>query len=114
MLIVSASSTSGYVNIYGAGEALGTGADKPKPLKTLGNLNTAISTLTFNHDSQLLAMASNDRKDQLRLVRRRELHLPRFALVVLNSANFIDPLAVAYCFLKLADLWDAAWASAER
>ncbi|KAF9649072.1 WD40 repeat-like protein [Thelephora ganbajun] len=61
-------STSGYVNVYGAGETFGTGSDKPKPLKTLGNLNTAISTLTFNHDSQLLAMASDDRKDQLRLV----------------------------------------------
>jgi len=64
-------STSGYVNVYGAGETFGTGTEKPKPLKALGNLNTAITTLTFNHDSQLLAMASNDRKDQLRLV-----HLP--------------------------------------
>ena len=86
----SVSSTSGYVNVYGAGETSGTGTNKPKPLKALGNLNTAISTLTFNHDSQLLAMASNDRKDQLRLVRRREPLLRWFALVAIN-ANFISP-----------------------
>ena len=72
---------SGYVNVYGAGETFGTGSDKPKPLRTLGNLNTAISTLTFNHDSQLLAIASNDRKDQLRLV----CPVNCFSLVVLNS-----------------------------
>jgi len=80
---------SGYVNVYGAGETSGTGSDKPKPLKSLGNLNTAVSTLTFNHDSQLLAMASNDRKDQLRLVCFQELLLRWFALVVLN-ASFIS------------------------
>ena len=87
MLIIPVSSTSGYVNVYGAGETFGTGADKPKPLKTLGNLNTAVSTLTFNHDSQLLAMASNDRKDQLRLVCRRELPSRRFGLVEVDT-NF--------------------------
>jgi len=80
---------SGYVNVYGAGETSGAGSDKPKPLKSLGNLNTAISTLTFNHDSQLLAVASNDRKDQLRLVCSQELLLRWFALVVLN-ASFIS------------------------
>ena len=64
----SGSSVSGYVNVYGASETIAAGPDKPKPLKTLGNLNTAISSLAFNHDSQLLAIASNDKKDQLRLV----------------------------------------------
>ena len=90
LLITPISSTSGYVNVYGTGETSGMGTDKPKPLKTLGNLNTAISTLTFNHDSQLLAMASNDRKDQLRLVCRRELRLRWFGLVVVNT-YFISP-----------------------
>jgi len=61
--------SSGIVNIYGSNETVG--ADKPKPLKSIGNLTTAISTLRFNPDSQLLAMASNVKKDQMRLV-----HLP--------------------------------------
>ena len=64
------SSASGYINMYGASETFGSGTDKPKPLKTLGNLNTAISSLRFNHDTQLLAVASDERKDQLRLVGR--------------------------------------------
>jgi len=88
--IVSVSSASGYVNIYGSHDTFGIGNNKSKPLKALGNLNTAITTLTFNHDSQLLAIASNDKKDQLRLVRRRELLLSWFALVIPN-ATFLNP-----------------------
>lgn len=78
-LIVPGSATSGYVNVYGASETIATGGDKPKPLKTLGNLNTVVSSLAFNHDSQLLAIASNDRKDQLRLVGCKSCSYPGFA-----------------------------------
>lgn len=61
-------------------------------------------------------MASDDRKDQLRLVCRRELLLRWFALVVLNVDFYLipGPPAVAYRLFKLADLRDAAWASTER
>lgn len=59
----------GLVNVYGH-DAMSTYSDSaPKELKMLGNLTTSISTLRFNHDSQLLAMASDDKKDQMRLVR---------------------------------------------
>ena len=40
----------------------------PKLVKALGHLTTPISTLRFNHDSQILAMASKDKKDAMRLV----------------------------------------------
>lgn len=66
---LSIGSNIGLVNVYNA-RSLG-GDSKPKPLKTLGNLTTNISCLRYNHDSQLLAMASNVKRDQLRLV-----HLP--------------------------------------
>lgn len=62
------SSNNGLVNIYGSEGQSSLGADRPKPLKTIGNLNTSISTLQFNNDSQLLAMASKTKKDQMRMV----------------------------------------------
>lgn len=62
-------SKSGLVNVYGPEGAMSTSEARPKPLKTIGNLTTAISTLRFNHDSQLLAIASDTKKDQLRMVR---------------------------------------------
>ncbi|KAJ7183100.1 WD40 repeat-like protein [Mycena filopes] len=46
-------------------------AAQPKPAKTLGHLTTAISTLRFNHDAQVMAVASREKKDALRLI-----HLP--------------------------------------
>ncbi|KAI0825295.1 WD40-repeat-containing domain protein [Trametes gibbosa] len=63
-------SRMGIVNVYGS-DAASSGAERPKPLKALGNLTTSITSLRFNHDSQLLAMASNVKKDQMRMV-----HLP--------------------------------------
>lgn len=61
------SSKVGFVNIYGPDAASG-GADRPKALKMLGNLTTSISTVRFNHDAQLLAVASSVKKDQMRMV----------------------------------------------
>lgn len=56
------------MNVYGS-DAVGSSHDgKPKTLKALGNLTTSITSLRFNHDSQLLAIASNVKKDQMRLV----------------------------------------------
>lgn len=46
-----------------------TSAGKPSHLKALDNLTTAITTMRFNHDSQLLAIASRDKADQMRMVR---------------------------------------------
>ena len=70
-LIVPFRSNTGYVNIYGADSFSNLRADaiKPKPLKSIGNLTTPISTARFNFDSQILAIASGEKKDALRLVR---------------------------------------------
>ncbi|KAH9920333.1 WD40-repeat-containing domain protein [Fomitopsis serialis] len=58
----------GLVNVYGSEGVSALGSNSPKPLKTLGNLTTAITSLRFNHNSQLLAIASNTKKDQMRMV----------------------------------------------
>lgn len=62
-------SKTGFVNVYGSNafESSLT-ASNPKPLKALGNLTTSVSCLRFNHDSQMLAIASHAKKDQMRLV----------------------------------------------
>jgi len=63
------SSKSGIVNVYGSNASSSwSNSDRPRPLKTIGNLTTSISTVQFNHDSQLLAIASKTLKDQMRLV----------------------------------------------
>ncbi|KAK0475155.1 WD40-repeat-containing domain protein [Armillaria novae-zelandiae] len=65
-------SNSGLVNMYNADAFAGTSSSaQPKPTKTIGNLTTAISTLRFNHDAQLMAVASREKKDAMKLI-----HLP--------------------------------------
>lgn len=71
---LSIGSNSGLINVYGADATSADGADsfdapRPKPLKMIGNLTTSITTMRFNHDSQLLAIASKSKKDQMRMVR---------------------------------------------
>jgi len=69
---VAVGSKSGIVNVYGSSDASSwRTSDRPRPLKAIGNLTTSISALRFNHDSQLLAIASKTQKDQMRLV-----HIP--------------------------------------
>ncbi|KAI0358883.1 WD40 repeat-like protein [Trametes cingulata] len=63
-------SRMGIVNLYGT-DAVEGSVERPRPLKTLENLTTSITSLRFNHDSQLLAVASNVKKDQMRMI-----HLP--------------------------------------
>ncbi|KAI0757476.1 WD40-repeat-containing domain protein [Daedaleopsis nitida] len=60
----------GFVNVYSTDSTSGH-SDRPKALKSLGNLTTSITSLRFNHDSQLLAIASSVKKDQMRMI-----HLP--------------------------------------
>jgi hypothetical protein len=84
-------SNTGLVNVYGSG---GTNSflksDRPKPLKTIGNLTTSISTLCFNHDGQLLAMASKDKKDQMRMVSAIVLFDLRILNFEVDSSRFLD------------------------
>jgi len=71
---VAVGSKSGIVNVYGSNASSSWGnSDRPRPLKTIGNLTTSISAMKFNHDSQLLAIASKTQKDQMRLI-----HIPSF------------------------------------
>jgi len=68
---VAVGSKSGIVNVYGSDASSWRNSDRPKPLKAIGNLTTSISVMRFNHDSQLLAIASKTQKDQMRLI-----HIP--------------------------------------
>jgi U3 small nucleolar RNA-associated protein 18 len=64
-------SNTGFVNLYGSESFSSDGFNlnaNPKPVKTIGNLTTAISTLRFNHDAQILAVASKEKKDSMRMV----------------------------------------------
>ncbi|GAA5888295.1 hypothetical protein JCM16303_007265, partial [Sporobolomyces ruberrimus] len=65
-------SSTGIVNLYDS-SSKGTyshGAER-KAKKAVENLTTSATTMRFNHDAQLLALASKTNKDQLKLV-----HLP--------------------------------------
>lgn len=64
-------STTGIVNIYDPSAPTPVNGEERKALKAVGNLTTAVSTMRFNHDAQLLAVASKTNKDALKLV-----HLP--------------------------------------
>ena len=95
---------SGFVNVYGSNGA-SAGNHRPKPLKAIGNLTTSISTLRFNHDSQLLAIASNIKKDQMRMVSIS----PNTSLAVqLFLITITDSPAVVNCICKLADIRNPA------
>jgi hypothetical protein len=61
-------SKTGLVNLYGSESIVASTSGAPKPLKTIGNLTTSISTMRFNHDAQILALASKSKKDQLKMV----------------------------------------------
>lgn len=62
-------SNTGVVNLYDR-QNFST-STQPKPFKTVENLVTSISSLTFNPDGQLLVIASRGKRDALKLV-----HLP--------------------------------------
>ena len=59
--------------------------ETPKLVKALGHLTTPISTLRFNHDAQILAMASKDKKDAMRLVGHYFLAFGFFFLCFITS-----------------------------
>uniref|UniRef100_A0A7S3D7T5 U3 small nucleolar RNA-associated protein 18 homolog n=1 Tax=Palpitomonas bilix TaxID=652834 RepID=A0A7S3D7T5_9EUKA len=66
---IAAGSDSGVVNIYNHDSVYQKRA--PSPMKSVLNLTTDVHRMRFNHDDQLLAITSKEKKDQLRLV-----HLP--------------------------------------
>lgn len=76
-------SESGIVNIYDRQSLQGGGSTSTpdgeplvyKPRSTLQQLTTAVTTLVFSPDAQILAMASKNKPDALRLV-----HVPSFTV----------------------------------
>ncbi|KAN0060704.1 U3 snoRNP protein [Thecaphora frezii] len=76
----SVGSDNGIVNIYKRPSSRAGASDEVKydvnqapggliePLKEIGNLTTASTTLRWNHDGQVLALASRNKKDVLKLV----------------------------------------------
>ena len=64
-------SNTGVVNLYDRQSFNSTTTTQPKPFKTVENLVTSISSLVFNPDGQLLAIASRGKRDAFKLV-----HLP--------------------------------------
>ncbi|KAF9007849.1 WD40-repeat-containing domain protein [Cyathus striatus] len=74
--LLAIGSNTGFVNVYASdsfaaplseSETFGSMERSPKPIKSIGNLTTSISSLCFNHDAQLMAIASKEKKDALRL-----------------------------------------------
>lgn len=85
---------SGVVNIYRLEKSEDNdfySSANPKPIKTIMNLTTSITSLEFNHDSQLLAIASNSLRNKLRLV-----HVPSFR-VFQNWPTEQTPLGRVTC-----------------
>ncbi|KAF9924478.1 U3 small nucleolar RNA-associated protein 18 [Mortierella alpina] len=81
-------SKSGIVNVY---DRTCLSSKNPKALRAIGNLTTSIHTMRFNHDSQILAISSKGRKDQLRLV-----HIPSLK-VFPNWPTKGTPLSYVTC-----------------
>ncbi|KAF8941163.1 U3 snoRNP protein [Haplosporangium gracile] len=81
-------SRTGVVNVY---DRTCLETRTPKPLRAIGNLTTSIHTMRFNHDSQILAISSKARKDQLRLV-----HIPSLK-VFPNWPTKGTPLSYVTC-----------------
>lgn len=62
---IAIGSNTGAVNLYRFDDVLKQ--TDPKPLKSILNLTTSISTLRFNHDGQLLMISSNLKDDSIRI-----------------------------------------------
>jgi U3 small nucleolar RNA-associated protein 18 len=55
------------VNLYDR-SVLDPNVSRPKPVKAIQNLTTRINNILFNHDSQLMVITSQQKKDQLRVI----------------------------------------------
>ena len=59
--VYATGSDAGVVNLY-------HGNDAKKPKKSIMNLTTEIDQIAFNHDAQLMAISSREKKDAMRVV----------------------------------------------
>lgn len=91
-------SQTGIVNVYDdsqwcsdADEQSRVSKAERQPLKTIENLTTSVTTMKFNPDAQILAIASDAKKDQLKLVCQH--HSTRFQVVLcLNKRILMSDL----------------------
>lgn len=63
--LIAAASLQGVVNVYNYAEALTQRT--PRPVKTLFNLTTPITALRFNHSTEMLAFASKEVPDAMKI-----------------------------------------------
>ena len=73
-----ASSSAGVVNLYSADAARKSAT--PAPLRALMSLTTRVDGVLFNHDSQIMAIASKRNKDAFKLVRTSQSLLWRLII----------------------------------
>ncbi|KAI8079668.1 WD40-repeat-containing domain protein [Gilbertella persicaria] len=60
-------SSTGVVNLYDR-SVLDPQQTHPQPIKAIQNLTTRINNIVFNHDSQLMVISSQLKRDQLRII----------------------------------------------
>jgi U3 small nucleolar RNA-associated protein 18 len=65
---IACGARSGVVNIYETSGLLSSTNNAPKPAKILLNLTTPATAIKFNASSEVLAMASDEKDNALRLV----------------------------------------------
>lgn len=104
-------STTGVVNIYDSNsitQGLDEGSQRanemlsdyaPKPIRELMNHTTAITSVSFNHDAQVMAIASSKKKDAFRVVSWNSVSNED---LVLNWYH-VDPPAIRYNLQQLAN-----------
>ncbi|PHT96318.1 U3 small nucleolar RNA-associated protein 18 -like protein [Capsicum chinense] len=78
--LLATGSSVGTVNIY----KLPISSNNPTPIKTVMNLVTSITILKFNASSEILAMASGDKPNALKLA-VIDSHVHVFQLVLVKG-----------------------------
>ena len=64
--LLAIGSNMGVINLYQFNDVIKQ--TNPKPIKSVMNLTTAITSVRFNHDGQLLLFASNQKNDSIRFL----------------------------------------------
>lgn len=83
--ILATGSSSGIVNLY----ETPLKNDYLTPSKVIKNLVTPITEMCFNNSSEILAIASDDKKNAIRLVRHNILYFLNSSLLRYVTFSFI-------------------------
>ena len=78
----------------------------PQPLHEVMNLTTTVDHMCFNHNDEIIAMSSSEKKSAVRLVCAIKLsqliNMCAYIRALLYFAMFVDAFTIRICFLKLA------------